>query len=269
MRMESGATVTGIAKFIAAAFCAASISAAAEPAAVHRYLPDVKTEGDYKAVFTLRDGLKRAARYGELTVAPGKKARVAEQPDEEQVFVVLEGKGTLVHGGNKQVVRAEDFMYVPPGKPSQFACERGAQCRVIVAGYHVDKSGTPGPFQIANIQDVKQQTVEGHPPSTLYQLLMGDMTSKRDKLAAAQVVTSLFIMEFAPGGTNIPHHHENEEEIYLVLNGHGDIVAGSERVPAKAGDAFYFPPNCKVGFYSGNKEGEPKARILAIRSKTD
>ncbi|HYK87878.1 MAG TPA: cupin domain-containing protein [Acidobacteriota bacterium] len=101
---------------------------------------------------------------------------------------------------------------------------------------------------------------------------MGDIHSTRDKLAAARVLTSLFIMEFAPGGTNLPHHHEREEEIYLVLNGHGEMVAGSGtdgiegRFPAKAGDAYFFRLNCTVGFDASNTPGEEKTHILAVRS---
>ena len=38
--------------------------------------------------------------------------------------------------------------------------------------------------------------------------VMGTTKSTRDKLAAANQMASLFIMDFAPGGTNIPHHHE-------------------------------------------------------------
>jgi len=40
-------------------------------------------------------------------------------------------------------------------------------------------------------------------------------------------VTSFFWMNFAPGGTNFPHHHETAEEIYLVLDGNGEMAAGS------------------------------------------
>jgi mannose-6-phosphate isomerase-like protein (cupin superfamily) len=86
------------------------------------------------------------------------------------------------------------------------------------------------------------------------------------------VVTSLFWMNFAPGGTNFPHHHETAEEIYLVLEGQGEMVAGSGmdgiqgRYPATAGDAYYFRPNCTVGFYNQNKPGA-KAYILAVRSR--
>jgi hypothetical protein len=38
------------------------------------------------------------------------------------------------------------------------------------------------------------------------------------------------------------------------------------RIPAKAGDAYYFRPNCTVGFYNQNKPGT-KAYILAVRSR--
>ena len=79
-------------------------------------------------------------------------------------------------------------------------------------------------------------------------------------------------MNFAPGGTNFPHHHETAEEIYLVLDGAGEMVAGSGMdgieglYPAKAGDVYYFRPNCTVGFYNQNKPGA-KAHILAVRSR--
>jgi mannose-6-phosphate isomerase-like protein (cupin superfamily) len=78
-------------------------------------------------------------------------------------------------------------------------------------------------------------------------------------------------MDFAPGGTNFPHHHESAEEIYLVVDGEGQMVAGGGmngiegRHSAKTGDAYYFRPNCTVGFYNSNKPGA-KAHILAVRS---
>jgi mannose-6-phosphate isomerase-like protein (cupin superfamily) len=98
---------------------------------------------------------------------------------------------------------------------------------------------------------------------------MGDAESKRDRLAAGHVLTSLFAMEIAPGGTNFPHHHQREEEIYLVLSGHGVMVAGGGmdgvegKHPAKTGDAYFFRLNCTVGYYSAPNV---KSRILAVRS---
>ena len=72
---------------------------------------------------------------------------------------------------------------------------------------------------LANAADVKPVQLESHGPTVQFKLLMGTTESKRDKLAAASQMVSLFIMDFSPTGTNIPHHHESEEEIYYVLRG--------------------------------------------------
>jgi mannose-6-phosphate isomerase-like protein (cupin superfamily) len=123
-----------------------------------------------------------------------------------------------------------------------------------------------------NLGQVKEETVQGHPTSVLYKLLAGPRTGKRDAIDDAYVVTSLFWMDFAPGGTNFPHHHATEEEIYLVIDGRGDMVAGGGmdgiegRHPSKPGDAYYFRSNCTVGFYNQNKP-PVKAHILAVRSR--
>ena len=130
------------------------------------------------------------------------------------------------------------------------------------------------------------QQLASHGPTTHFKLLMGTTESQRDKLAAASQMVSLFIMDFAPGGTNIPHHHETEEEIYYILRGHGDMVAGGGddgnegRHPAHQGDTFFIRLNTTVGFYSGSQSGDhdlvlavplpaspvpPESRIVAVR----
>ena len=101
---------------------------------------------------------------------------------------------------------------------------------------------------------------------------MGDTTSERDRLASASQMKSLFIMDFAPRGTNNPHRHATQEEAYFVLQGSGYMVAGLdqygnvERHPSQVGDAFYWAAGTEVGFYSLNGEGEEHSIILAIRS---
>jgi mannose-6-phosphate isomerase-like protein (cupin superfamily) len=86
-------------------------------------------------------------------------------------------------------------------------------------------------------------------------------------------MVSLFLMDFAPGGTNIPHHHDMEEEIYYILRGSGEMVAGGGadgnegRYPARAGDAFFIRLNATVGFYSGARPGGEHDLILAVRSR--
>ncbi|MBI5083599.1 MAG: cupin domain-containing protein, partial [Acidobacteria bacterium] len=139
----------------------------------------------------------------------------------------------------------------------------------------IPKAGTPAQAQqlmIANAADVPLQVLAGHGPTTKFKLLMGTTESTRDKLASASQMVSLFLMDFAPGGTNIPHHHEMEEEIYYVLRGSGDMVAGGGadgnegRHATRQGDAWFLRLNTTVGFYSGARPGGEHDLVLAVRS---
>ena len=118
-------------------------------------------------------------------------------------------------------------------------------------GYRIpaDTQVKPTPkLMLASAAGVQRQILGQHGPTTQFKLLMGLTSSERDKLAAAYVMNSLFIMDFAPGGTNIPHKHASEEEIYLLVRGSGDMVAGLDadgrevRHPVKQGAAFFLSP---------------------------
>ncbi len=175
-----------------------------------------------------------------------------------------------------QALRKHDFTYLPPGVKHSISNNTAQPLRVIVMGFKITSSisiAAPSPHpKIANLEDAKEETVSGHPNSVLYKLLIGLRSGKRDFIDQAYVMDSFFWMDFSPGGTNWPHHHPSAEEIYLVIDGQGEMVAGSGtngvegRYPAKAGDAYYFRPNCTVGFHNQNKP-EAKAFILAVRAR--
>ncbi len=212
------------------------------------------------------------ARYGEAIIAPNGACAPIQNPEEDRVYVVLEGSGSLRYAGQDVRLVKEDYIYAPATVPHTLKNASGTEMQVIVMAFHTkgfEKAPLPQQPLKANIEDVRTQPVSGHPSSTLYRLLMGDVDSKRDRIAAGRVLTSFFLMEIAPGGTNFPHHHEREEEIYLVLDGDGDMVAGGGmdgiegRHAAKAGDAYFFRLNCTVGYYSAPRV---KSRVLAVRS---
>jgi mannose-6-phosphate isomerase-like protein (cupin superfamily) len=257
-----------------------------DPTFLYRYVPDLREQPAdlstptcrYKPIFGAGDDeariVKGIARYGEVTVDPGGRSGTMAYPAEEQVYIILEGSGAVTYGDEQVPVRKNDYLYLPPGVRHGISNPSSGVCRLIVMGFRIPPGtqvSVPPKVLLANIDDVKKQTAAGHPPTVLYQLLMGDTKSTRDRIAAGHVLTSLFIMEFAPGGTNFPHHHEREEEIYLVLDGQGEMVAGGGtdgiegRRPAKPGDAYFFRLNCTVGFYSSTAPGS-KSRILAVRS---
>ena len=238
------------------------------------------TGASYKPIFGIGDTqtriVKGVARYGELTVAGGGESAVVSYPAEEQLYYVTAGKATLRYGGEEHAIRAHDFMYLPVGVKHCIVNRGSEPVKVLVMGFKIQLGTTVETTQklmLANAEDVKLVPVQGHGPTSLFKLLMGTTESTRDKLAAANQMVSLFIMDFAPGGTNIPHHHEMEEEIYYILRGHGEMVAGGGadgnegRYPAKEGDAYFIRLNTTVGFYSGSKDGEPHDLVLAVRSR--
>jgi mannose-6-phosphate isomerase-like protein (cupin superfamily) len=255
------------------------------PTFLKRNLTDVPVSPDdlsshgcsYQAVFGKGAPEARiargVARFGVAVLDSGSTCAETNYPAEEQIYYVLEGSPTLHYGAGKIAMRTGDFAYLPPTIPHTLSLKGPGKARVIVMGYNIPKNlkaTIPPKAQIANLDEVKKQVVGNHPPSTLYQLMMGDTTSTRDRLASATVMTSLFVMEFAPDGTNIPHHHDTEEEIYLMLDGTGEMVAGGGvdgtegRYPAKPGDAYFIRLNTTVGFYN---TGGKTAHILAVRSR--
>jgi len=255
---------------------------------LHRYIPGLREHAGslafwtchYKPIFGEGDTdnriLRTVTRFGEATLYAHGNCQSALYDREEEIYFVLQGNGALHYGEQTYAMHANDFTYLPPGVKHAMENSSEKVLRVLIMAFRIPPSisihaAMPRP-QIVNLDDLKEETVEGHPTSVLYKLLVGPRSGKRDAIDQAYVVTSLFWMNFAPGGTNFPHHHETAEEIYLVLDGAGEMVAGSGqdgiegRYPAKAGDAYYFRPNCTVGFYNQNKPGA-EAHILAVRSR--
>jgi mannose-6-phosphate isomerase-like protein (cupin superfamily) len=246
-------------------------------ATVREVPSDITTAGcHYKPIFGEGDaGANPAsgiARFALVVVDPGANCKSVSYPEEDQIYVVLAGAGTAAYGADRVKLAKEDFLYLPATVPHALQNSSAAPLTVAVMGYRTHgfpKGVLPaGPLK-DNIANVHLELVGSHPTSTHYRLLLGDSSQKRDRFDVGSVVTSLFLMEIDPGGTNFPHHHPREEEIYLVLDGHGEQVAGSGmdgvagRFPAGPGDAYYYRANATVGYYSAPNV---KSRILCIRS---
>ncbi|MGC4048924.1 MAG: cupin domain-containing protein [Paludibaculum sp.] len=219
--------------------------------------------------------LKSIARYGELTVEPSGKTALVSYPAEEQIYFILSGTGAVVCDGATQSVKPNDFLYLPPGSRHGAVNNSAEPLHLLVMGFRLPGGNiVPAARQlmIANTADVPLQQLASHGPTTQFKLLMGTTESKRDKLPAASQMVSLFLMDFAPGGTNIPHHHETEEEIYFILRGSGEMVAGGGadgnegRYPTRQGDAWFLRLNTTVGFYSAAQPGGAHDLVLAVRS---
>jgi mannose-6-phosphate isomerase-like protein (cupin superfamily) len=264
----------------------ASVAVAAEPAFLRRSVAEVREQSidlstataHYKPIFGIGDpnsqNVKGVVCFGELTVEPGGGSKIVSDKDAEGVFFILAGSGTLQYGQERVPLKQNDFVYLPVATEHGVSNPSQEPLRLLVMTFKIPE-GVEVPatakLMMASADDVQLQVLPSHGPTTQFKLLMGTTQSKRDKLAVAQQINSLFLMDFAAGGTNIPHRHAKEEEVYYVLHGHGDMVAGTDaakkemRYPSKPGDAFYFAHGTLIGFYSAGKEGEDHAQILAVR----
>src|SRR5215469_966144 len=232
----------------------------------------------YTPIFGEGDGEARlplsVARFGEVTVEAHGTCQTVEYARQEELYFVSNGSGVLRYGEELHPLVQNDFTYAPPTVRHGVSNPSGQKLQLVVITVRVSPEASfsqPAKLVVANLSELQEQTVDGHPQSVLYKLLVGPHTGVRDRINAAYTVADFFLMDFAPGGTNFPHHHEVAEEIYLVLDGKGQIVAGGGmdgvegRHPAKPGDAYYFRPNCTVGFYNQKAPGA-KAHILAVRA---
>jgi mannose-6-phosphate isomerase-like protein (cupin superfamily) len=230
----------------------------------------------YKPLFGTGDGDADAtvtvARYGIAVIDPQGHCNPVQYPEEDQFYVVLEGQGSASYAAESVVLGREDFLYLPATVPHGLINPSDKPMTVVVMGFHTrgyPKASLPAHPLKDNIENVPTNFVGGHPDSAHFRLLLGDSSQKRDRIDAGNVVTSLFLMEIDPGGTNFPHHHPNAEEIYLILDGHGEQVAGegtdgiAARHPAGPGDAWFYRLNATVGYYSAPGV---KSRILCVRS---
>lgn len=236
----------------------------------------------YKPIFGIGDAdrslSKAVNHFGLLSIETDGRTNPIKFEREELVYYVLEGTGQLKYGDMEVPISKDDFFYIPINTEHRFYNPREDTLNVLLMGFEIPENTDVIPtsgLNIANAGDVDPQLLlqNGHGPSSKYQLLMGTTESKRDRLATAYQVNSLYIIDFDYGGTNIPHRHKNEEEIYLVLQGAGEMVAGETaggdeaRFPITPGDVFFYAPNTLVGFYSADDSKKDRAKILAVRVK--
>ena len=187
----------------------------------------------YTPIFGEGDAEKRfplsIARFGELTIDPHGVCQPVEYPRLEELVFARDGNAVLRYGQDSYPLRANDFVYVAPTVRHSISNAENQPLRLVIASVKIPSGISierPGKLALANLSELHEQTVEGHPKSVLYKLLIGPRTAKRDRINAAYQVADFFLMDFAPAGTNFPHHHETAEEIYLVLDGQGKIAAG-------------------------------------------
>lgn len=86
------------------------------------------------------------------------------------------------------------------------------------------------------IADLRSITGRTYPARRRTQNLVG---------GASPIQTSSFCMGLVtlePAGGQVPWHNQEQEEIYFILEGSGEMCLGEDRTTLSAGQAVYIPP---------------------------
>ena len=166
--------------------------------------------------------MKCVARYGEVTVDPGGTTRSSATKGKSRPISLSQGPVMPLLYGDEIADQAERFhVSASRSEARDLQHLHRSPARSGDGGTDPRRAEIPAPakLMIASTDNVDLQILGQHGPTTQFKLLIGPTTSARDKLAASRQINDVFEMDFAPGGTNIPHNHRSEEEIYFVLRG--------------------------------------------------
>lgn len=189
-----------------------------------------------------------------LTIPPGGSRGRQINRNADEALILLQGGGVAGVGTETATMNAGHCQFIPKGQ-EHFFVNTGDSDAVLV-GYYLgvteaeaiglenttpatpaDAAGagtaiTEGIF--VHLDDVAQENMnkgEGW-----------NITDFRLPLSAKNGCTStLFRARFFPGAVHAKHEHENCEEIYFVISGHGLAGAGPDRVEVHGGQFHYIP----------------------------
>lgn len=103
---------------------------------------------------------------------------------------------------------------------------------------------------IADLTQIKGRT---YPARRLTQNLVGGLSP----IQATNF--SLGHVTLEPNGGQVPWHNQEQEEIYFVVEGSGEMCLGSERIDVKTGQAVYIPSGV---FHQLTNTGDTPMRMI-------
>ncbi len=105
-------------------------------------------------------------------------------------------------------------------------------------------------INVVHLPSVKRLPLEEiHGSDVLYQIFFEDYPEfnsvKPESMRSFKNFSRVLIK---PGTTNEMHVHNDQEQVYFVLQGGGIIQVGEEKERVKAGDAVFLPARIPHGF---------------------
>lgn len=115
---------------------------------------------------------------------------------------------------------------------------------------------------VINLADVSirpRSSAKGAPPDR-YDVRRGEIASH---IGACKLGYNITVV--APGKRNCPfHNHHIDEEMFFILEGHGELRYGEQRLPLKSGDIIACPPGGPETAHQIINTGDTDMRYLAV-----
>lgn len=208
---------------------------------------------EYRVPISGTEGSSTAAYHS--TFRPGSNHAKHVHTNCDEIAVYVKGNGVVGIGDERADVRAGHCRLVPKGE-EHFFYNQSAEEEAVVVGFYlgaadVEATGyefrgdvtetdlamprteiTKGVF--THIDDVQPENMDEGDGwmITDFRLPIGSHTGND---------TTLFKARFMPGAVHKKHCHENCEEIYYIISGHGLAGAGDDRVEVRGGHFHYIP----------------------------
>lgn len=186
---------------------------------------------------------------------PGSALGKHVHTDCDEIAILLRGQGVAGQGGERAEIRAGHCRLIPKGTERFFANASDSEDALVIgflvgapdaAASGLEYRGVVGEDDIAapragfsegamvHLDDVRPENMaqgDGWLISDFRLPLSGRNGS----------ASTLFRARFLPGAVHKKHRHENCEEIYYIISGHGLAGAGPDRVEVHGGHFHYIP----------------------------
>ena len=125
------------------------------------------------------------------------------------------------------------------------------------------------PAELADIAPIPEPVIVNffnaptiHPGDEVKDAFLRLVFDRNDRPAGMANLASMWTITLKPGGSNGPHAHGDEEQIYVCLEGEVEFTFGKERVyTLHPGDAVYLPKLYSHGLVNTS---DADALVLAV-----
>ena len=220
---------------------------------------------EFRLPITGADGCSTTVFHSIFRPGSAHKKHLHTRSDE--IACYLSGHGVVGQSQGRAVVRAGHCRLMPKGSEHFFFNESKDEPAVCIGFYLGAKDVADSGYQFCGDvteADLKMPRngfdegilvhVDDVPPEKMDEKdgwLITDFRLPISKRNGS--TTTVFRAKFMPGAVHKKHRHDNCEEIYYIISGHGLVGAGSDRAEVRAGHFHFIPKGVEHWAYNLSK----------------